>query len=386
MKMRFAIYALAVPVFCALSPLAHADYIACPAETKWNVTTPLPDPWSATLQSTGQSVQSTVLINAVEWLVCRYSHKPGETSVYPSTGSVFRLSLQRPMMQEGSISKATCPANSIATEVVSPVPAPWKSTKYIWTLDNVDTTEIGGQPLIVCKYTANMDSQQVGPSSLLRPLNLGDAKPLAATPKPEPEMPGNLAVEFAVTHVSLATVPAPLQRPCPAKVGFQGSIGVNGPGDVIYRIVDNKGVAGPQQKLTFVKAGQKPLAFQVNVSAPVAPPAAQGGSFTTAPKPSGPQIAAAGAGGGPAATSNVAAASTPGALWGFQRVEILAPAGGKTKSEDAAWSLQCVTVNAPAGATNIQVQPAKPSPKLSTPKTPPPSKSRDSTSTETGKK
>ena len=377
MKMRFVLHALAVPLLCALSPLAHADYIACPAETRWEVTTPLPDPWSATVQVSSESKQYTVLINSVEWLVCRYSHAPGHLSVYPSKSDVFRINLQRPMIYGvGGVSKAICPTNTIATEVASPVPAPWKSTKYIWTLDAFQIIEIGGESLITCTYFAPLDSQGVGPSSLLQPLNLGDDKPLASTPKPEPELPGNIAAEFAVTNVSLATVPAPRQRACPAKVGFQGSIQVNGPGDVIYRIVDNKGVAGPQQKLSFSKAGEKPLAFQINVSAPVPPPSAPGGSYTTVPAPSGPQVKAAG-GGGPAATSNVAGASTPGALWGFQRIEILAPASGKTKSQDAAWSVQCATVNKRAGATNIQAQPNEPSPTMSAPKTPPPSKSPD---------
>jgi hypothetical protein len=223
---------------------------------------------------------------------------------------------------------------------------------------------------------------------LLRPLNLGDDKPLAPTPKPEPQLPGNITTEFAVTNVSLATVPAPKQRACPAKVSFQGSIVVNGPGDVIYRFVDNKGVAGPQQKLTFTKAGQKPLAFQINVSAPVSPPSTPPGSVTTVPPPSGPQVKAAAGGGGPAATSNVAGASTPGALWGFQRVEILAPTSGKTKSQDAAWSVQCTTVNKKLGATSFQAQPEKPSATLSTPKSPPPpSKPRDNNvPTDTDKK
>jgi hypothetical protein len=386
MKMRLLLYALAVPLLCALSPLARADYIACPAETTWNVTTPLPDPWSATMQKTSRSEQMTVLINSVEWLVCRYSHTDGQTSVYSQKNDVFSLHLQRPVFSGVGINKEICPGNTIATGVTSPVPAPWKSTKYIWTLDAAYGEELAGQSLIVCRYIAHWDSQRVGPSSLLRPLNLGDDKPLAPTPKPEPQLPGNIAAEFAVTNVSLATVPAPRQRACPAKVGFQGSIQVNGPGDVIYRIVDNKGVAGPQQKLTFTKAGEKPLAFQINVSAPVSPPPAQGGSFTTAPAPSGPQVTAAG-GGGPAATNNVAGASTPGALWGFQRVEILAPASGKTKSQDAAWSVQCVTVNKRAGATSIQTQPEKPSATLSAPKTPPPSKTRESsTPKETEKK
>ncbi|HET9474358.1 MAG TPA: hypothetical protein VFO82_10715, partial [Steroidobacteraceae bacterium] len=90
----------------------------------------------------------------------------------------------------------------------------------------------------------------------------------------------------------------------------------------------------------------------------------------------GPQVKAAG-GGGPAATSNVAGASTPGALWGFQRIEILAPASGKTKSQDAAWSVQCATVNKQSGATSIQAQPKTSSPPVSAPQTPPPSKPRD---------
>jgi hypothetical protein len=146
---------------------------------------------------------------------------------------------------------------------------------------------------------------------------------------------------------------------------------------VIYRIVDNKGVAGPQRKLTFVKAGQKPLAFQINVDAPVSPPSGQGGAFTTAPAPSGPQVAAPG-GGTPAAPANITATHSPGALWGFQRVEILSPSGGKTQSQDATWSVQCATVSQPAGSTRFKSQPEKPAPGLTTPKTPPASKPRES--------
>ena len=71
----------------------------------------------------------------------------------------------------------------------------------------------------------------------------------------------------------------------------------------------------------------------------------------------------------------------PGALWGFQRIEILAPAGGKTKSQDAAWSVQCATVNKQSGATNIQAQPKESSPTMSAPKAPPPSKSPDTSLT-----
>jgi hypothetical protein len=214
----------------------------------------------------------------------------------------------------------------------------------------------------MCKYLAPLDSQGVGPSSLLQPLNLGADPPLAATPKPGPKMPGNFAVEFAVLNASLATVPAPQQRPCPAKVGFQGSIEVNGPGDVIYRTVDNKGVKGPQKKLTFVKAGAKPVALQITVGSPVPPPSAGGGSFSATPTPAGPQVAApGGAAGGPAASSTFAETTTPGKHWGFMRIEILAPTGGKTKSQDAAWSVQCTAGNQPPGGSMIQAPKAVPS-------------------------
>ena len=377
MKTRSLLCWLVAPVLCAFAPLAHADFIPCPAKTTWKVTTPLPDPWSSTMQESAYAEQVTVLINSVEWLVCRYSHAPGEMGLYSmSAPNQFRVRLQRPPMQDASFSLATCPSKTITTEVVSPVPAPWKSTKYVWTLTGITKDELGGQDVLMCTYVAPLDSQGVGPTSLLQPLNLGDEKPLAGTPKPDPKPPGNFAAEFAVTNVSLATVPAPRQRACPAKVGFQGSIEVNGPGEVIYRVVDNKGVAGPQQKLVFSKAGAKPLAFQINVDAPAPPPSGPVGSKVTAPAPAGPQVTSAG-GGGPAASSNIAGSSTPGSLWGFRRIEILAPTGGKTKSQDAAWSLQCVTPTQKPGATSIQAQPKKPPPSLGAPKTPPPSKPVD---------
>lgn len=378
MKMRSPLYALVVPLLLALSPLARADYIACPVETTWKVTTPLPDPWSATTQVSGASEQFTVFINAVEWLVCRYSHRPEDLSVYSSQNGKFKVRLQRPKLVGVSFGLETCPAKSITTEVTSPVVAPWKSTKYVWNLEGITATEIGGQDLLVCSYAASMDSQNVGPSSLLRPLNLEGQLPLAPTPKPGPQLPGSFAAEFAVTNVSLATVPAARQRACPAPVNFQGSITVSGPGDVIYRYVDNNGVAGPQQKLTFTQAGTKPVAFQINVNAPVQPPSAQPGSFTTAPAPSGPQIAAASGGGGVSASSNIAAPSTPNTLWGFQRIEILAPTGGKTKSQDAAWSVQCSGATLRSPANRIQANPKKVSPVVIAPKTTPPTKPRNS--------
>jgi hypothetical protein len=377
MKTRSLLRGLAFPALCALAPLAHADYIPCPAETKWEVSSPLPDPWSSTVQRTTRSEQFTVLINAVEWLVCRYSHAPGEPSVYTSVGAGFRVRLQRPLFLGVSIDKSICPHKTITTEVASPVPAPWKSTKYLWNLEGVTVTELAGQDVIMCSYLATLDSQGVGPSSLLQPLNLGDDKPLAATPKPGPKLPGNLAAEFAVTNASLATVPAPAQRACPTKVGFQGSIAVNGPGEVIYRTVDNKGVAGPQKKLQFAQAGAKPIAFQINAAPAVSPTPSGGGSLSATPKPAGPQLAvAAGAGGGAAASGNFSEANTPGKLWGFMRIEILAPTGGKTQSQDAAWSVQCVSVNQKPGATQIQAQPANTQPGLRAPATATPAKTR----------
>jgi len=279
------------------------------------------------------------------------------------------------MTFDKGFSNATCPAKTITTEVASPVPAPWKSTKYIWNLTGASSADVGGQSVILCTYFAPWDSQHVGPSSLLQPLNLGDEKPLATTPKPDPERPGNLTAAFAVTNAKLAVVPAPRQRACPTKVAFQGSIEVNGPGEVIYRIVDNKGVAGAQQKLTFSRAGVKPLAFQIDVDAPMPPTSAHRDSFATAPTP-GSQVA----GGGAAAGANVTGASAPGTIWGFSRIEILAPAGGASQSQDAAWSVQCVTVNQQPGPTGLQAPPRKLPPAMSAPKPLPPPKPRDATS------
>jgi hypothetical protein len=378
MNTRSLLLGLLVPVLLALSPLARADYTPCPGETTWKVTTPLPDPWSSTDQTSSLSKQFTVLINAVEWLVCSYSHRPGEPSVFGRENGKFRVRLQRPKpLDYGSLAKNDiCPTNTITTEVVSPVPAPWKSTKYVWTLEGTSVTEIGGQDLVLCTYTAPMDSQNVGPSSVLRPLNLEGQLPLAPTPKPGPQLPGSLAAEFAVTNVSLATVPAARQRACPAPVSFQGSITVNGPGEVIYRYVDNKGVAGPQKKLTFTQAGTKPVAFQITVDAPETPPSAQPGSLATTPTPAGPQIAAA-SGGGVSASSNIAAPSTPNTQWGFQRIEILAPTGGKTKSQDAAWSVQCSGATLKTPVNRIKANPRKEPPEVIAPKTAPPTKPRD---------
>jgi hypothetical protein len=362
MKTHSLIRGLAALAFCALAPLAHADYIACPAETEWKVTTPLPDPWSSTVQVSSQYEQFTVLINAVEWLVCKYAHAQNQPSVYSYSSPNFRVRLQRPAFHGVAVNKEMCPAKTIATGVTSPVPAPWKSTKYIWNLDSVSVTSIGGQDMILCSYLAGWDSQHVGPSSLLQPLNLGDDKPLAATPKPGPRLPGNFAAEFAVMNASLATVPAPQQRACPAQVGFQGSIAVNGPGDVIYRTVDNLGNKRPQQKVHFAKAGAKPLAFQISVGTPVPPSQPGNGSLTVAPQPGGPAFASSGGGnGGPVQGGALTEAATPGKLWGFMRIEILAPSGGKTKSQDAAWSVQCVKVNQQPGAVNFQAEPKNPS-------------------------
>src|SRR4026208_2271042 len=110
MKARPWLHTLALPVLWALAPLAHADAVVCPAETTWNVTTPLPDPWSSTVQASGKSKQFTALSHSVEGLVCQYSHAPGEPSVWTDTGWGFRVSLQRPMTYDKGFSNATCPA------------------------------------------------------------------------------------------------------------------------------------------------------------------------------------------------------------------------------------------------------------------------------------
>jgi hypothetical protein len=309
---------------------ARADYVPCPVkEARWDVTTPLPDPWDSTVQVGILTDQRGAFINGKEWLICRYSHSSTSTdylqTVFGNTsgpGGAYYLTIHRPSFTNADLSQINCPVPQLKTQLITNVPAPWTSTTYVWKQVGKDEANIGGKKHIRCRYASvALDVWNAGPSSILRPLEPDKGPPLAANPVPKPPKPNHLTMEFAVTGAKLYTVPK-VEGNCPVKVRFNGSVTANGKGEVRYRIVHN-GAQGSPKKLDFGQAGSRPVSFEFEIGGSTL------GSIKV-PKPA------------PAPGSLAAAPAGPNQHAGSARIEILEPRGGVLKSNDANYLVKCV--------------------------------------------
>jgi hypothetical protein len=312
---------------------ARADYVPCPVkEARWDVTTPLPDPWDFTVQVGTLSEQVGAFINGKEWIICRYAHSPGLGPGHPIQtvfgiasgwgGGEYRLTIHRPIFTNADVTQINCPVPQLKTQLITNVPGPWASTTYVWRQVGKDEREIGGKMHIRCHYASvALDVWKAGPSSILRPLEPDKGPPLAVNPVPKPPKPSDLTTEFAVTGAKLYTAPK-VEGNCPVKVRFNGSVAANGKGQVRYRIVHN-GAQGSPKKLYFGQAGSRPVSFAFDVGGSTL------GSLKV-PKPA------------PAPGSLAAAPTGPDQHAGSARIEILEPRGGVLKSNDANYVVKCV--------------------------------------------
>lgn len=307
-----------------------ADFVPCPVQkAQWGVTTPLPDPWTSTLQEAGLKEQKGAFINGKEWLLCRYAF-PGNDSLFVGdpgwtppgfSPGQLRVSVMRPAFTNAKLSEVKCPAPQLKTQVLTNLPPPWTATTYVWKEVSKIMRDIASQKYIVCYYEpVREDVWGAGPSAILRSLEPDKGPPLAANPKPKPPLPGNLTSEFAVTGAKLHTAPL-VETTCPAKVTFTGSVAANGKGQVQYRIVHN-GAAGTPKQLDFGQAGNRPVSAEFQVGG-ITGPAVQAASPT---------------GGG----GSLAAPSAPNQHTGSARIQILKPQGGVLKSNDANYMVKCV--------------------------------------------
>ena len=323
---RILTAALAAVVLGSTSS-AFADYVPCPVNSaKWGVTTPLPDPWDSTDQEAELKEQKGTFINGKEWLLCRYAF-PGMHALFQkqegqwSSPTHYRVSVKRPSFTK-TLGPVSCPVPQLKTELLTDVPAPWKSTTYVWKEVGKEYTEIAGQGYVRCLYEpTRMDVWGAGPSAILRSLEPDTGPGLAPNPDPKPVMPGNLAAEFAVTQATLDTKPV-VEAKCPTRLRFTGSVAANGKGQVHYRIVHN-GAEGTPRQLVFPQAGNRPVVAEFQV-----------GGLT------GPSVQAENpAAGGEA---SLAAPSAPNQHTGSARIQILSPQGGVVKSDDANYLVKCV--------------------------------------------
>ena len=318
---------------------AAANDIPCPVKkATWEVTTPLPAPWSAPAEVGEQMKRFSVFINGREWIICQYAKKEYYPSVFeylPGPGpNLYKLTVTRPAFSDVNIDEIPCPANDVRVELKTAVPSPWTSTSYVFALDRKSRLDAPSGNLIVCHYRtrSHHDSWGAGPSAILRPVVADTGPGLTGTPKPDPSRPDNLTAVFGVTGATLSTA-AEVRTACPATVKFRGYIHANGAGTVRYRFVHN-GKPGAVREVPFDRAEGRPVLFDVQVG-----DGDRSGTVTARPKPA------------PRGGSITSAPAPDNRLSGWGRIEILSPQGGVSRSDIASYVVTC-TPNRPAGLSD----------------------------------
>jgi hypothetical protein len=321
---------------CALIALlgrvevAAANDIPCPVQKAiWEVTTPLPDPWSGSLKEGQLLARESAFVNGRDWILCIYnkvSDSSVDESVFPTQefvgGRSYVLEVTRPAPTNRDWSTIDCPATELTTGLKTAVPSPWTSTVYVFRFYEKVMYHATHSRRIACRYrTERHDSWKAGPAAIMRAVKADTNPGFTGTPKPDPSRPSGLTSVFGVTAVTLATF-GELRGSCPAQVKFRGYITANGAGTVRYRVVHNN-TAGHPKEMEFDRPEGRPVLFDITVgdgdptgSASARPKSASRGSMTAAPAPENRRS-------------------------GWARLEILSPQSGVARSDIVSYTFTC---------------------------------------------